>query len=375
MAKTPWVVVPMGVLFMASGLLVNVVELALLLTVWPLSKPLYRKCVWVLSGLLWSQLVWLAEWWGGVRVRLHGNPDIFKLLGNEHAICICNHRQAVDVDWLVGWVVAQHCGCLGGCKSLMKQSSKYLPVLGWSWWFSDTIFLDRAWATDQRRLVKAYSSLKDFPVPFWMVLFAEGTRFTAPKLADAQKFAKERGLPHIPRHTLVPKTKGFVSTVENLREFVPSIVDVTFAFPAGKPSPTMTGIFGRQGGEVDVLIRRFDISSLPSDGEGIAAWCRDLWADKDRLLERYAQTGNFGDDVKEYDSPPPLYSVWVLIGWLLAVALPSLYALYRAVATGAFTSTMLLISAGAVGAVALAMKIFIRYSQAEKPLRSAPASS
>lgn len=51
-----------------------------------------------------------------------------------------------------------------------------------------------------------YEKLKDFPVPFWLALFVEGTRFTQPKLLDAQQFAISKGL-NVPRNVLLPRTK------------------------------------------------------------------------------------------------------------------------------------------------------------------------
>lgn len=51
-----------------------------------------------------------------------------------------------------------------------------------------------------------FSRLADFPVPFWLALFVEGTRFTQAKLQAAQEYAASRGLP-IPRNILLPRTK------------------------------------------------------------------------------------------------------------------------------------------------------------------------
>lgn len=48
--------------------------------------------------------------------------------------------------------------------------------------------------------------LKDFPLPFWLALFVEGTRFTQAKLFAAQEYAVSNGLP-IPRNVLIPRTK------------------------------------------------------------------------------------------------------------------------------------------------------------------------
>jgi lysophosphatidic acid acyltransferase/lysophosphatidylinositol acyltransferase len=51
-----------------------------------------------------------------------------------------------------------------------------------------------------------FQGLKDFPTPFWLTLFVEGTRMTSDKLLAAQEFATSRGL-HVPRNVLVPRTK------------------------------------------------------------------------------------------------------------------------------------------------------------------------
>ncbi len=46
----------------------------------------------------------------------------------------------------------QRRGCLGGTRAVMKQSTQYLPIIGWSMWFSEYVFLARNWAKDERTL-------------------------------------------------------------------------------------------------------------------------------------------------------------------------------------------------------------------------------
>ena len=48
--------------------------------------------------------------------------------------------------------------------------------------------------------------LRDFPLPFWLALFVEGTRFTQAKLLAAQEYAASTGL-SVPRNVLIPRTK------------------------------------------------------------------------------------------------------------------------------------------------------------------------
>ena len=56
------------------------------------------------------------------------------------------------------------------------------------------------------RLQSGLLRLKDFPLPFWLALFVEGTRFTEAKLLAAKEYAVANGLP-VPRNVLIPRTK------------------------------------------------------------------------------------------------------------------------------------------------------------------------
>lgn len=64
--------------------------------------------------------------------------------------------------------------------------------------------------------------LKDYPQPFWLALFVEGTRFTQAKLLAAQEYAASTGLP-VPRNVLIPRTK-----VKFLVHFEKTVVTILF---------------------------------------------------------------------------------------------------------------------------------------------------
>jgi hypothetical protein len=103
---TSAIAVPLGLLFLISGFLINgiqVITLVLLL----FSRKAYRIANFVLMDLLWSELIWLCEWWAGIKVKVYTDPETLRLLGKEHALLICNHRS--DIDWLVGWLLAKVC--------------------------------------------------------------------------------------------------------------------------------------------------------------------------------------------------------------------------------------------------------------------------
>ncbi|GMQ00759.1 hypothetical protein CsSME_00047698 [Camellia sinensis var. sinensis] len=277
MAIAAVIVLPLGLIFLLSGILLNFIQAIFFILVRPFSMSMYRRINKVVAELLWLEIIWLFDWWADIKVDLFIDSETFQLMGREHALVIANHR--CDIDWLVGWVLAQRAGCLGSALAIMKKSSKYLPVLGWSMWFSDYVFLERSWSKDEETLKSGFQNLKDFPQPFWLALFVEGTRFTQEKLLAAQEYAASAGLP-VPRNVLVPRTKGFVSAVNNMRSFVPAIYDVTVAIPKNEPRPTMLRMFRGQSSVLHVHVRRHLMNELPETNSGVAQWCRDMFVSK-----------------------------------------------------------------------------------------------
>ncbi|KAL3529862.1 hypothetical protein ACH5RR_009184 [Cinchona calisaya] len=311
MAIAAAVILPLGLLFLLSGLIVNLIQALLFILVRPLSKNLFRRINKEVAELLWLEIVWLFDWWANIKIELYTDTETFELLGKEHALLICNHRS--DIDWLVGWVIAQRFGCLGSTLALIKKAAIYLPVLGWSMWFNSYIFLERCWTKDENTLKSGFQGLNDFPQPFWLALFVEGTRFTQAKLLAAQEYAASAGLP-VPRNVLIPRTKGFVFAVNQLRSFVPAIYNITVAIPKNEPHPTMLRIFRGRSSTVHVHIERHLMEELPETSGGISQWCKDIFVAKDALLERHLAKDTFGN-TDCHDFGRPIRSLLVVICW------------------------------------------------------------
>ncbi|CAD5196080.1 unnamed protein product [Musa acuminata subsp. malaccensis] len=367
------VVVPLGLLFLLSGLIVNLVQAIFFITIRPFSKSLYRRINRVVAELLWLQVIWLVDWWAGVKMRslrerqlayeievqLFADSKTYALMGKEHALVISNHKS--DIDWLVGWILSQRSGCLGSTLAVMKKSSKFLPVIGWSMWFTEYLFLERSWTKDESTLKSGLQQLKDFPRPFWLALFVEGTRFTPAKLLAAQEYATSQGLP-IPRNVLIPRTKGFVSAVSIMRSFVPAIYDVTVAIPSDQPPPTMFRILKGQSSVVHVHIKRHEMTDLPETDEGVSQWCKDIFVAKDALLDKHKSEGTFGVEPRQLGQP--IKSLLVVVFWSSLLS----YATFRFFKWTELLSTWkgVVLTIAAVILVTIVMHIFIRFSQSER---------
>ncbi|KAL6565139.1 hypothetical protein OROMI_016589 [Orobanche minor] len=222
------VIIPIGLLFLVSGLIVNLLQ----------GYMLIKK---------------LSKCWERFLMRLVQTRTLFVLLswfvlsaGKERALLICNHIS--DIDWLVGWVLAQRASCVGIALALIKNASIYLPVIGWSMWFSGFIFLERNWA----------------------------------KYEDTMKglsLLRKSGLT-VRGNILIHHTKGFVAAVTHLRSFVPVIYNMTVAIPKNGPPPTLLRLFRGCSSMVHVHIERHLMQELPEMNSGIAQWCKDVFVAK-----------------------------------------------------------------------------------------------
>eukprot|EP00271_Cylindrocystis_brebissonii_P008052 TRINITY_DN2207_c0_g3_i1.p1 TRINITY_DN2207_c0_g3~~TRINITY_DN2207_c0_g3_i1.p1 ORF type:complete len:395 (+),score=46.76 TRINITY_DN2207_c0_g3_i1:421-1605(+) len=360
-----------GVVFLVSGLIVNLFQLLNCLFILPFSRKLYRLVNSALLELFWGQLVWLCDWWGLLEIRLYTEKSTFELMGKEHALLLANHRS--DVDWVVGWCLAQRAGCLGGTRALMKRTVQFLPVIGWSMWFSEYIFLDRNWEKDRIKLERSFTRLHDFPRALWVAIFPEGTRFTPAKLQVAQDFAAQAGL-HVPQNTLVPRTKGFVATVRGLRSFVPAIYNMTAVVPAGVANPTFADLLQRKPTTIHVHIQRHPMTELPEDDAGVAEWCKALFVKKDAMLDAHKAANTFGEELY-VSNPRGIIPLLVVCSWSLFFTASLAFCLVRAYQANAITWTGGLVACLIVVVIAILMKVFLNFTQSEKSSSASKAKA
>lgn len=278
--------------FLVSGLLVNCLQLVLFVLLVKIGgdRRLFRSLNYYLVYIIYSQLLFLADWWSGAELTYHCEPEVLASLGKENAVILMNHHY--ELDWLYGWMVGDRAGVLGNCRVYVKKMISWVPVLGWAWGLSDTIFLERDWARDQQTLRRGLEQLQDYPSPVWVLLFPEGTRYTRAKYEAGRQFSESRGLP-VYQHCLVPRSKGFAFTVANIQEeSIPWVYDVTLACSPAPPATLTSALLGRPT-RAHMYIRRFRLSEIPKDEAGAGAWLQELFLAKDALLSSFHTEGVF----------------------------------------------------------------------------------
>ena len=120
--------------------------------------------------------------------------------------------------------------------------------------------------------------------PVLILNFLEGTRFTP------EKHAKQ-GVDY--RHLLKPKSGGVAFVLDAMGPGLHAILDVTLAYPGGRPS--LADLLGGRVQEVRLHVRERPIPAALLDGDyqndrafrvRFQQWMNGLWAEKDTDVER-----------------------------------------------------------------------------------------
>ncbi len=276
-----------ALLFAALGFVallgINLIQL-LSLVLLPFSARAFRAVNCWCAGTWWGWCVTFAEKANKTEIVFSGS-DVPLC---EDVLLVANHQQMPDITAIMKFAKTKD--RLGDLKFFVKKQLKWVPGLGWGMQFLDCLYIDRDWTADQNSIEKTFSNLVNNSVPVYLVSFVEGTRFTMAKLENARAFARDHGLRE-PRHTLVPRTKGFAASVEGLRSHITSVYDLTIGYEGGVPSlwQYVKGLVAR----IHVHVRRYEIESLPDSADGLRQWLFDRWEEKDSLLDHFYATGAF----------------------------------------------------------------------------------
>ena len=261
-------------------LVINTIQVLSVL-IYPISPRLCRFINRACAKNIWGLWVVLGEGMLGIKVRMVGDQPPIK----QNALVLANHQALTDVLALLS--LAWRCGRLGDLKWFVKDQLKWVPGVGWGMRFIDCIFVRRNWQEDKAGIEALFGKFKN-DIAMWLISFLEGTRFSERKRDAAQSFAQSRDL-YVPTHTLVPRVKGFVTSVEGLREHVDAVYVVTIGYPKEKPS--LTKWFSLRIPTVDLHVRVYPIEDLPTDDKALGEWAYQRYRDIDERLKTFHREG------------------------------------------------------------------------------------
>lgn len=234
------------------------------------------------------EIIFVYECWSESEIIIYCKPEDFKILGKEHSLTVINH--SYEIDFIILWLLIDKFKGLGNSRGFVKNEIKYIPIWGWFFGLAEHIFLKRSFEKDKdiiENKVRDYLTNIDNN---WLVLLAEGTRFSKEKHAVSEKFALERNLQPL-KHHLIPRAKGFAITVPILKKFnCPTLYNVQLAFDNKAPNKATLGTLLRG----QKIVAHVYIDRIPMDNvDPTFEYLYDLYKEKDAMMESFNKYGNF----------------------------------------------------------------------------------
>lgn len=244
-----------------------------------------------------AALTGIAESWIGgnswmvdhlLRTRVQVQEDA-ALQRDGHYLVLANHQSWVDIV-ILQKVFNRRIPLM---RFFLKRQLFWVPLLGLAWWALDFPFMGRHTPKqiarrpelarrDIETTRRACEKFREIPVA--IMNFVEGTRFTPDKHA-------RQSAPY--RHLLKPKSGGVAFVLDAMGTGLHAILDVTIAYPAGRPS--MMDLVADRIPEVRVHVRQRPIPAELLHGDyqndrlfriRFQQWMNGLWQEKDADLAR-----------------------------------------------------------------------------------------
>ncbi|XP_071561575.1 acyl-CoA:lysophosphatidylglycerol acyltransferase 1 isoform X1 [Temnothorax nylanderi] len=271
---------------------------------------------WRIEGLFFHWLLAMVSMWtwsAGYDIIEQGD-DIQKII-SEKTLVIANHQSTGDVPILMTTFNAKP-NVLPNLMWIMDRVFKFTNFGIVSVLHQD-FFISSGRKRREESLKQLQKHLKDSYIPRdrkWMVLFPEGG-FLCKRRETSQKYAKKNNLPILENVTL-PRVGAMQMIFDTLgpaesrnaeaqhlnsrlslmvaNPEISWILDITIAYPQGKPLDLPTIITGsRPPCETVLFYRLFPSSVVPREPEQLSKWLYDRWVEKEALLEHFYKHGTF----------------------------------------------------------------------------------
>ncbi|PSK54140.1 hypothetical protein B9Z65_7946 [Elsinoe australis] len=309
--------------FIGSCLFIHASQLLGIPLYW-VDKEFYYAWMAVTKQYFGLLITTMTQWWSPTVVRISGDKSMAGQLKKtkdgrvecefpDRLVLVANHQ--IYTDWLYLWWIAYTAGFHGHIYIILKQSLKWVPVIGPAMQLYSFIFMARKWASDQSRMAYRLQKLRaehkddkgqTYLNPMWLLIFPEGTNLSANTRKSSAKWADKSGVPDM-RHQLLPRSTGLQHCLKELEGSVDYLYDCTIAYeriPEGQYGQdifTLRSVYfqGRAPKSVNMHWRRFKVADMPvHDKEAMEKWVMERWREKDELLEQHHRTGRFPSDVE-----------------------------------------------------------------------------
>lgn len=212
-----------------------------------INKPYYYTWMAMTKKFFGLLLNTITQVFSPTLVRISGDPDVVSQITvtsngrlettfPNRLVLISNH--IIYTDWLYLWWIAYTSHMHGHIFIILKESLRYVPVIGPAMMFYGFIFMARNWAKDQSRLLhrlrRLNTDVNDPKTgkglnPMWLLLFPEGTNISNNGRAASKRWADKQGTPDLV-HCLLPRSTGMQFCLEQLKDTVDWVYDCTIQY-------------------------------------------------------------------------------------------------------------------------------------------------
>jgi lysocardiolipin and lysophospholipid acyltransferase len=190
----------------------------------------------------------MTQWWSPTKIRVSGDESVRGQLRQtedgrlecsfpERLVLIANHQ--IYTEWVYLWWVAYTSRMHGHFYIILKESLKWIPVIGWAMQLFGFVFLARKWEEDKPRMhdrLQKLSGQHRGPLsgsqsldPMWLLIFPEGTNLSENSRKASERWAAKTHQQDL-RHCLLPRMTGLQFCLQELAGTVDYVYDCTIAY-------------------------------------------------------------------------------------------------------------------------------------------------
>ena len=265
-----------------------------------LSTYMFTNVCTTLQAMFLSPFIHLLIYDQNIKFELSGDT----LDPRETAFIVSNH---MGHDYLPLFMLSAHLKMLGHVRGMLKNSIKYIPLIGWNMFMSDWFFLRRSWTKDAMYIESKIRAIKKNGIGLHFWIFPEGTRPTPEKRYSSLQYEHKNQLRPL-TYVMQPRTKGFITLVKNMNGICNILYNVTLKYEGwdSDGGPTFHSFLFPSKKQKTCFIHVTKINmtdKLDKNDLIIREWCFYLFHQKDLLLKYFDGNGKFPGNAKTMSIP------------------------------------------------------------------------
>ncbi|CAN5510778.1 hypothetical protein BH10ACT11_BH10ACT11_13080 [soil metagenome] len=235
---------------------------------------------------------WARSHLGGARVAFSLGFEVEGLELAEKAPALVMMRHASIIDNTLPDAVLGHAHGIG-LRYVIKRELQMIPTIDIAGRWVPTVFVRRGSGDTEAETATLRSLTENLGASEGLMIYPEGTRFNAKKLARAKEVIAERqpAISHLAgqlEHLLPPRLGGPLALIDAVPE-----LDVVICGHVGFDGMQhLSDIWAGKlvGQQIRVRFQRFAAAEIPVDADDRVAWLYDRWLELDRWIGEQ-QTG------------------------------------------------------------------------------------